>query len=265
MSLSKPKAQESSSYLNPITDRRSAEVPHRFSSSEADNLRGPGMLPRSMSFSGDRTSSGSNYRRNPPHQQLRRNFSSRHQVPAVRPDLYDKPRKNTKRRAFEGDYFEGVKVRRLILSEASDWELSQVDNTEFDKGWDRTLKFMEEFEALTAHLPSYGIDTPEVCSDSPCSICLQTGHSTCACPYNVYVPYGATVSKGYEIVCKACGRSGDHQHTYDGIPRRVVMKLCFLCHTIEDHWPNQCPMKKKSRKQGEFGSTSEQGHEHWQQ
>lgn len=110
-----------------------------------------------------------------------------------------------------------------------------------------------------------GIDTPEVCSDSPCSICLQTGHSTCACPYNVYVPYGATVSKGYEIVCKACGLSGDHQHTYDGIPRRVVMKLCFLCHTIEDHWPSKCPMKKKSRKQGEFGSTSEQGHEHWQQ
>lgn len=48
-------------------------------------------------------------------------------------------------------------MRRLILSEASDWELSQVDNTEFDKGWDRTLKFMEEFEALTAHLPSYGM------------------------------------------------------------------------------------------------------------
>lgn len=90
-----------------------------------------------------------------------------------------------------------------------------------------------------------GIDTPEVCSDSPCSICLQTGHSTCACPYNVCVPYGATVSKGYEIVCKACNRTDDHQHTFEGVPRGVVMKLCFRCHTIEDHWPDVCPMSNE--------------------
>ncbi|KAK9950814.1 hypothetical protein M0R45_006281 [Rubus argutus] len=189
----------------------------------------------------------------------RKSYSEdRHQVPAVRPDLYDEPRKNTKRRApaFEGDYFEGVKVRRVNLSKASAWELKQVDNTESDKGWKSVKKFIQEFEALTAHIPSYDEDTPEVCSDSPCSICLRRGHSTCACPYKVSVPYGATVSKGYEIVCKACNRSDDHQHTFEGVPRGVVMKFCILCQTTKDHWPDECRMGKNSRKQGEFGSTS---------
>jgi hypothetical protein len=48
-------------------------------------------------------------------------------------------------------------VERVNLSKASAWELKQVDNTESDKGWKSVKKFIQEFEALTAHIPSYGM------------------------------------------------------------------------------------------------------------
>ncbi|XP_040362307.1 uncharacterized protein LOC112164460 isoform X2 [Rosa chinensis] len=75
----------------------------------------------------------------------------------------------------------------------------------------------------------------------PCEICFKAGdHISLYCPYRDYVPEGASVGPGVELVCRNCGLPDQHPGA-----KRAIRKSCFIC--ASDHWGTDCPRAKQHK------------------
>ncbi|KAM5587717.1 hypothetical protein ABKV19_006252 [Rosa sericea] len=78
----------------------------------------------------------------------------------------------------------------------------------------------------------------------PCKICLKADdHMSLHCPYLDYVPEGASVGPGVELVCRGCGLKDKHPGM--NWTKRAILKSCFIC--ASDHWGTDCPRAKQHK------------------
>ncbi|XP_062016609.1 uncharacterized protein LOC133733017 [Rosa rugosa] len=78
----------------------------------------------------------------------------------------------------------------------------------------------------------------------PCQICLKADdHMSLHCPYLDYVPEGASVGPGVELVCRGCGLKDKHPGM--NWSKRAILKSCFIC--ASDHWGTDCPHAKQHK------------------
>lgn len=66
-------------------------------------------------------------------------------------------------------------------------------------------------------------------------------HAAPSCPYNDYIPKGARVGPGIEIICRGCGAK-DHGHPDGTWTGRAIIKSCCICGMALDHWSDDCPL-----------------------
>ncbi|KAK9943751.1 hypothetical protein M0R45_009349 [Rubus argutus] len=84
-----------------------------------------------------------------------------------------------------------------------------------------------------------------------CRVCGDDDRHIFGCPYEDYVPLGATVCPGYFVICRLCGRDLEQPVGACWMcgkrGGRAMAKACCNCHTSFDHMTGDCPLWKGDR------------------